>query len=140
MVSRPGADANMYLFDSRVDVLVDVQHTGSGCNSACKNKALAIFYQGEPDNCWHPLCEKHGGGKCYRWKQCGLLKQPTPSMLKGWDFDLGTKDFLPHFLDSLMKLPNAPVVSWQKMVANIDGGHPVEVEGEYRSSERPNFR
>ena len=27
MVSRPGADANMYLFDSRVDVLVDVQHT-----------------------------------------------------------------------------------------------------------------
>ena len=35
MVSRPGADANMCLIDSRVDVLVDVQHTGSGCNSVC---------------------------------------------------------------------------------------------------------
>ena len=61
-------------------------------------------------------------------------------MIKGWTFDLDTKDYLLNFLASLMKLPETPVTSWEKMVANDNQGHPFEVEGEYRSSERPNFR
>ena len=61
-------------------------------------------------------------------------------MISGWKFDLDTKDYLPNFLASLMKLPKTPVKSWEKMVAYDNQGYPFEVEGEYRSSERPNFR
>ena len=39
-----------------------------------------------------------------------------------------------------MKLPNTPVMSWQKMAVADKRGHPFEVEGEYQISERPNVR
>ena len=62
-------------------------------------------------------------------------------MISRWKFDLDTKDLLPNFLTFLMKPTlHTPVISWEKMVANDDQGYPFEVEGEYRSSERPNFR
>jgi hypothetical protein len=58
MVSRPGADANMYLFDSRVDVLVDVlvdvQHTGSSCNSVVKIKPWPFSIRTSQNNVGTP--------------------------------------------------------------------------------------
>jgi hypothetical protein len=65
---------------------------------------------------------------------------PTKTMISGCKFELDTIDFLPNFMASLQKLPNTPVMSWEKMVSTDNQGHPFEVEGEYPSSERPNFR
>ena len=62
-------------------------------------------------------------------------------MVQRMQFDLETEDLLPHFLASLTKLDlKTPVKSWEKMVSCDNQGHRFEVEGEYRSSERPNFR